>query len=438
MTIKDNSNTEKKLRDIHNQIVNKNTKITEPMRLALLNLLKDNTNILTDESDKSNELRQILLECVYELDDNCNYKCMYDSDIFEELIFIINKKCNVSYYNDSINKKLNNDIDYLLKQIQYDKNVLKKITKATATENFVMTLLRCARHQDFLKIFTSIPESSKTFGVCRIAIEKDVNMIKYIENQTEELCMFAIMMGHKKLSDIHRKNHTVNICKKYIDVDIKNLKAIKYTIGLKFPEMFFMEYIKTNPRNIEMIDQLYIDPEIFTYVVKHDGLLLKYIESRFQSIRLIELACKQNSDAKYYIKYDCPSSCDVEWLKIDLDKYISLIKQLTYSNKNHLNKFEMILKQINHVEKNIFSTESGILFAISLENSKFYLMTPENYICHQHQLRIEKGFMTNFEILLDKKSTFFTTNHNNLIKSEYSTFFMDWENEYVMFLEIIE
>lgn len=438
------SNTEKKLRDIHTQIMKSSTRITKIVNDALLNILNDLNNKndvfckeLENDKYKNEEINNILLECIYDLNNNSKYICKYNSDEYEELVFSINKKCETHYYNNSINDKLNNDIDFLLKKIQYDKNVLKSITKKTATEKFILTLLRCARRQDLLKIFTTIPEYSKTFAVCRLILEKDCNMIKYIENQTEELCSFAIIMGHKNLSDIHPSNLTENICKKYIDVDINNLKAIKYNHNIKFSKMFFIEYIKSDPTNIKLINQIYVDPEILTYVVNHDGLLIKYINNKFQTLRLIELACKQNPNSKYYVTYDCPKTCNIDYLESNLTHYINLLKQQISINKEHFVKFEELLKKMLNEKINI-SCQSGILLNIVNDNSKLLLMTPENYVCHQHQLKLEKQLITNFKILLNKTSFSLTQNNKKYTRYEYSIFLTDNNsNEFIFFMEII-
>jgi hypothetical protein len=47
-----------------------------------------------------------------------------------------------------------------------------------------------------------IPEDMKKYAVCRVAIEKDPSLIKYVTNQTENLCNVGLLMGHKNLHDI--------------------------------------------------------------------------------------------------------------------------------------------------------------------------------------------------------------------------------------------
>lgn len=452
----------KKLTEIHHQTTENDIRITEPMKKTLLDMLRDeSTNVLLNEleNEKLNEdkiqllenINKKLLECVYTISKFDVYDCKYNSTDFDELIFTINKKCKVHFYNKNINERLNNDIDFLLKHIEADKNVLKKITKETGTEQFYIMLLRCVRHQDFLKVFTMIPEGAKTYAVSKVALEKDYNMIKYVDKQTEELCLIALLMGHKNLFDIKKKNYTVNICKKYVDADINNLRAIELDHQLKFSDLFFMEYIKQNPKHITLIDKHYITPEIRSYVVKHDGTLIKYIDPIYQTPRLIDLACEQNPNSKYYVTYDCPQNADVDWLKSKQKEHLNLVKRLDIT-KEHQDKFDEIKKKLDEMEneynentellqKNVSENNvvSGITTKVTFKNCGFFVMTPENYINHQHVLRLENGFSTEFKVLLDKTPILNTFFSKNITRSEYVTVITDQNsNQFVVFVEIFE
>jgi hypothetical protein len=174
---------------------------------------------------------------------------------------------------------------------------------------------------------------------------------------------------------------------------------------------------------------------MYTYVVKYDGTLIKYIHPKHQTVRLIELACLQNPESKYYVTYDCPDNTDVKSLSAHKIEMLSEIKKIC-TTQEHIEIFNKIKKSVEMMESfEIPEDGSGILLNI---DNNFYIMTPENYINHQNIFRIEKNLKPNFSIQLDKSPTTIYDSPKHFTQTEYSTLISDSNsNEFIVFFEIL-
>ncbi len=114
----------KRVGDLHFPINQKVVKINPFMKANFMDMLEgDQFKLFVNENNDSNEGLKILdpiykklLECIYDVNyDNEIYPCKYEDDNFDDLILLINKICNTCYHSKTIDKKLNDDIDFLIR-----------------------------------------------------------------------------------------------------------------------------------------------------------------------------------------------------------------------------------------------------------------------------------------------------------------------------------
>jgi hypothetical protein len=404
--------------------------------LLLSNSLKEYLDKLN--SKQITNLNNKIAECVYNIStiDNVTfYKCNYESsdEDFIKLVLTVNKFCDLREYSNTIVKRLNDDFDFLMNCLEIDKNVLTKINKYVGTEQFYIKILRFIKQSELLKVFKLIPEQIQTYPICRVVLDKEYNAIKYVYNQTEDICVTALALGHTNLGDIKPKFHSVKICTQYVDINIENLSHI--TLKSNLPESFFKKYLKQNPTNIKYIDSLCMTTSLNTEVVSTDGLLIKYIKPELQTVRLINLACDQNHLAKYYVTYDFPVNLDVLNLIEIINTHLQYSKFLEIPEnfqkaKEEFNRFTKLV-----TEKD-YNGEIKIGTINEFQKFGMHVMTPENYVNYQYRLRIEKGFEPNFDILIDKEWNALLQKRSNRVRTEYSSVIKDLnKNEYVVFIE---
>lgn len=447
MNIKDHSKQHpliKKINELHCQINKYNTKINSLMKKTLMDLIKsESTKEFLKENEKNykviDDIYDKLIECVYTIQFNKNgniiYTCNYESDDFDDLILMINKTCNIYTYNKNIINKINDDIDYLISVIKIDKNIIKKVNDDNNNEQFYLKIMRFLDLQDLLKVFRIIPENMKTYSVCKIALSRESNIIKYIDDQTEDICDIAIMMGHTNLNDIRIKNRTMNICKKYVDIDINNIQYITHSSNL--PESFFVEYIEKNPAIFKLLDKSCITPRINRLIVSKNGTMIRYIPSNFQTVALIELAEKQNPNSVYYVIYDIP-------IFFKKDKFVEIMNMELNNLKKICNgtKIERQMDDIhNLINTNAIkmSFDNGIIIDLDINGVKFFVMTLENYINHEHICELEKKYECDFSVLVEKSPLIITKTHKKNVKTQYITkFYDDDKNGFVMFFDTYE
>jgi hypothetical protein len=432
---------EKKINELHFQVTKNSVKINKIMCKTFIDLLLSNS--LKEYLDKLNSkqitnLNNKIAECVYNIStiDNVTfYKCNYESsdEDFIKLVLTVNKFCDLREYSNTIVKRLNDDFDFLMNCLEIDKNVLTKINKYVGTEQFYIKILRFIKQSELLKVFKLIPEQIQTYPICRVVLDKEYNAIKYVYNQTEDICVTALALGHTNLGDIKPKFHSVKICTQYVDINIENLSHI--TLKSNLPESFFKKYLKQNPTNIKYIDSLCMTTSLNTEVVSTDGLLIKYIKPELQTVRLINLACDQNHLAKYYVTYDFPVNLDVLNLIEIINTHLQYSKFLEIPEnfqkaKEEFNRFTKLV-----TEKD-YNGEIKIGTINEFQKFGMHVMTPENYVNYQYRLRIEKGFEPNFDILIDKEWNALLQKRSNRVRTEYSSVIKDLnKNEYVVFIE---
>ena len=434
----------KKVNDFHHQVIIEKVKINPLMCKTLIDLISGDIykDFIEGNSNSSSMIIDTthikLLSCLIGIENNKQNNV---------LVITLHKLTGSTEYNENVIKELNTDFDFLLEALQIDKNVISHLNDVQSNGQIYIKLLQFVERQDVVRIFKILPLSAQSYQVCQTAINRDYNVIKHISDQLEGLVEMAIIKGHTNLADINYRYHTLNICQQYVDADIKNLQHISFQS--KLPDSFFFNYIKLNPKNVAYINPSCLTPEMNTYMVSKDGTLIRYILPKFQSVRLIQLACQQNHSAKYYVTYDCPEKTD----KYDLLKQVVFgideIKQLRDYSKlgPYVIKLTQLIESIKLIEptdSNIVNLDVANIININIvteshnfKSVMFYVMIPENYVNYQQKLHIERKYEPNFETLISGSNVTVQTKSNEA-KTEYSATFKDSnDNTFVAVFECV-
>ena len=405
----------KKLDEIHFQITKNNVKINEQLKKTFNDILK--YDLIINNKCCHNKL----IECFY----NDKLECKYETSEFTNLILIINLICEIEIFNKYIIENINEDFDFLISSIKINKNIIKKINNLNNNEEFYLKLVRFLDLQTLANIFKIIPENMKTYSLCKIVLTNEYGLIKYIDNQTEDICNIALTMGHDKLEDINIKNHTHNICKKYVNANINNLIYITHKSNLT--ESFFFDYINQNPENLNLINIFYKTPKINRLAVSKCGKCIKYVPPNCQSTSIIELACIQNPNSIYYITYDLIQPNKNIYYDSIINSIIDIKK--IYNNIN-INDVLVMLKE----KKIIISFDSGILINESVNGVNFFAMTAENFINYENIEKLENNYECDFSIFVENVQKNIKTNSKKT-KTQFLTKFNDNDNIIIVFFE---
>ncbi len=362
-------------------------------------------------------------------------------------VVIANKVCGSMLYNKNVIDEINSNFDSLLSLIILDPRIIQKVNNQD--DKFYIKLLNFLNTRDVIKVFKYMPPNVKTISVCKHAIHLDYNCIKYVDNMiNENICDMAIAMGHTNLEDIPQIYCTESIYKKYIDVNPSNLKFVEH--NLKISNKFFFDLIKQDINNVMFLnDPLSFSVDLCTYIVNKNGLFIKYLPPKFQTLRILELAIKQNTLARYYVTYNCITKFDssnLDWLT---DKCLNAVKKIrelsTQSSKDPKDSIftskhtkEFLDSCTNLIEQNL-NTKTGILIQKKSQNTNFYVMTGENYLNHQYRLYYDSGYIPNIDVI-ESTVNFNTKTSNKTQKviTEVSSSFVDSnKNSYVVFFEIV-
>lgn len=430
-----------KINEIYHLVIIEKTEINKIMCETLLShITKANEcDFFTNNSTNSFLIIDIIKQKLFEL-------CCTDMPNTTEhnlLVLNINKICGWTKYNKNIIDEINNKFESLIMFLNIDPQIISKI-KTTDT-NFYIKLLNFINAKDVIKVFKNLNCDQKSFAVCKTALKLDYNCIKYIDKidsmEYDQLCDIAICLGHTNLSDIPISNRTEDICLKYIDLNRENIKHVTYNKLLR--NTFFIDLVKKDITNLELIkDPLCFDPSLCTYVVKKNGLLIKHIPPKCQSLRLIELAVKQNKLSKYYVTYDCfENSNRTEILNLITELHKSPTSLFALINKNEHNSIDLQIVDFSNkclfdVNKHL-SLDTGILFEKKNNIFNMYVMTGENYLNHQYRQYYDNGYTPNIDVFELQHLSVLKKNTMNKDMLELASLIVDSNsNTYVVFFEI--
>lgn len=225
---------------------------------------------------------------------------------------IINKNVKIINYIPNISDNLyehimKNHCNDIAKLCVYDKQFLKDIDKKFLTYEMCKIIV----HNNGLSL-KHIPTVSKDIQL--LAIKNNPFAIKYIDDQTLELCKIAINKNPFSIKYINDKNEYY--CNMAINKDPNSIRGIQnlldkiYIQACKYnprllsflcshkPELCF-EIVKNDVELIVHVRKNYRTREMCEYVVKQDGMLLRFC--KYKSYDICCDAVKQNKNAIQYV-----------------------------------------------------------------------------------------------------------------------------------------
>jgi hypothetical protein len=397
--------------------------LTHLSSVQCINYFLDNT-----KKKESNKLKEKLLECTMVSMDSM------ESNIESQIFIIkINKFCSSSVYNKSIINDINTKFESLLNLITIDPELIKFVK--SNDDEFYIKLFNCLNTNDVLKVFKHLDPNKKTIRVCQNVIRLNYNCIKYIDDiLNENLCDIAMAYGHANLDDIKNKARNESICKKYIKINKNNISFLNYKSNLS--TQFFINLLMDDIDNIKLITDPYcFNSDICSYVVKKNGLYIKHLPIKNQTMRILELAIEQNPIARYYVSYNCFPNTNLSEIQHNVFKSIHLIKTLKNSEM-----YNDVFDECLLLSKNNLNINSGILINYITDSYAFYAMTGENYLNYQYQLYLEQDYKITLDVFQGSTLVSNVKTNQRLQKSitEFTSSFYDSQkNLYVVFFQFV-
>jgi competence CoiA-like predicted nuclease len=133
------------------------------------------------------------------------------------------------------------------------------------------------------------------YELCKKLLSLNGLLLKYIDMQTDELCIIAIKNNINAYEYI--KNKTYELNKKILNVNGLTIQFIK---NIDFNIELLLIAIANNKNAIKYCDISILSHENLKYFLKKDGLLLQYIKEQTED--LCKIALKQNINSYTYIK----------------------------------------------------------------------------------------------------------------------------------------
>jgi hypothetical protein len=169
----------------------------------------------------------------------------------------------------------NNNIQYVRNEFKDNKicfmiaklGYIMCIPKEVVTEDMYIEVVKYNGY-----LFTSIPKTKITPLICLEAVKKSGDILRHINEQTEELCLEAVRQYGRALEYVNHK--TYSIC---------------------------MEAIKQNSSAFKYVPNTFLTEELCLNVVKKDGCMLKYIPNHLLTEEICILAIKNNFHALKYV-----------------------------------------------------------------------------------------------------------------------------------------
>ena len=272
---------------------------------------KEGLNVLSDPFDPEPKCRAGGLYCA-DIHNIFSWAKLY---ITEKMIFI----ATVELCPDSKIVKMNDKIKtdkLILKNIQSIDNYFKsnpdmcckaidqynKILKYISNQTYELCLKAILLDSDNIEYVKDIT-SEFYIELCKLAIHKNVSSIEYINknlNGYDEICMEAVKNNGLALRYI--KNKTPEICMKAVKQNdtVFVLEIINNRTILNYSEIC-MEAVKQNGLALQFIKDISIEnfTEICMEAVKQNGLALEYIKN--QTPEICTVAVNNTKRALYYV-----------------------------------------------------------------------------------------------------------------------------------------
>lgn len=265
--------------------------------------------------------------------------------------------------------------------------------------------------EKFPTLLSKIQKKDQTVDICKAAIQKNYNTVKFNKIDDIELYKIAVKSNIKSLTLI--KNHSMELYEYAIKLDPSSIKHFKKSIIDKFENKkkildinwHCLEHLEKTPATcnyivkkvsqsiqyvtestldlfmialnddglcIKYIDNIkddYDKNQLYETAVKQNGLAIQYISNK--TIPLCLLAVKNNGDALQYIKKQNHNMCK-EAIKQNPDS----IRYATYKDR------EDIIRALDYNSKNfefIEQTEDNIIYALNKNGLLLNMVKNQSY-----------------------------------------------------------
>lgn len=215
----------------------------------------------------------------------------------------------------------------------------------------------------------------QTREICLQQVKLDGMMLKYVKNQTMEICEEAIKNNYQALC--YANYQPEYLCLKAVQNNGKLIKYVKQKT-----EKICEAAVKHNSYALKhVINQT---SEICEMTIKNNGLALQYVLEQTEELCL--MAIRQNKKAFRYIRKQTPKIC-LEIVQID-GNYIQYVE-----NQTEDIKIEAIKQNKNafvHIEN---QSEEFCLKAVQINGSILQYIRNKTYeICYEAIMQNEKSF----------------------------------------------
>lgn len=191
--------------------------------------------------------------------------------------------------------------------------VYKKIVADLSRDGLLLKDLKHVQTFDFCMIAVKQNPRALEFAkiqnekICLEAVSNDASTLQFVHEQTEKICRTALKNNTLAIQYIEPKFQTNDIC---LDV-IREFSFLIKSIKNPTYEMYMIAFEKG-------ID-VKLSREKSLELVKHNGLILKYIEDQDDEICIA--AIRQNINALQYVKNQTIKICTYAFYE-DRDAYI--------------------------------------------------------------------------------------------------------------------
>lgn len=254
----------------------------------------------------------------------------------------------------------------------------------------------------------------KTPKICMMAVKKDGLLLQFINEQNIQLCLEAVKQNGLSLKYVKEQN--LYICLQAVS---KNGLALQY-VKEQTPGMC-LDAVTQNGLALQYVKEQTCD--LCLEAVKPNGLALKFVKE--QTPNIISEAITQNSLTKKYIKHEIKCKhCNKPYSNDIFNKKINPSEYFCFDSKNKLLKCENFIRFANEMPfiKNIYEKQNIILndFNISKEEYLEFDTTKHiNYIqifIHIFDSDIYKVNEREYRIIAISLFDYLLRNYNFLLK----------------------
>lgn len=166
-------------------------------------------------------------------------------------------------------------------------NVFAYVPKQFMTEELCNLAVRAPFVRTDVPALRYVPRHMQTPPMCRAAVAAWPQAIRYVVEQTEDLCLLAIAGAHGSIRDIDPDRQTDKVCDAAISVRWDNLYYIRNQT-----ETLCIKAIRMNYRALSLIHNQ--TPKMCLLAVQHDWRAIWNVRDR--TPQLIEIANRTSSD----------------------------------------------------------------------------------------------------------------------------------------------